>query len=120
MTQDQLIRLLSAAGTVVSAHLPSDRETGRPRGFAFVEFSTEAEAAEAIRMFNEREVEGRRLRLNPAEERPPRRTDGFQPRRPAGPPSGFPPSFGADRPPREKQFRSKGSRRGIRGRKRSL
>ncbi|MBI2467049.1 MAG: RNA-binding protein, partial [Candidatus Rokubacteria bacterium] len=80
-TKDQLTQLLSAAGSILGVHLPTDRETGRPRGFAFVEFSSEAEAAEAIRLFNDHDVDGRKLRLNPADDRPPR-ADGFRPDRP--------------------------------------
>jgi cold-inducible RNA-binding protein len=97
---------------VVSIHFPTDRVTGQPRGFAFVEFANDGEAAEAIRLFNERELDGRRLRINMADDRPPR----------AGGPSFSPggrSGGGAPAPPR-KQFRAKGSRRGIRGRKRSL
>jgi heterogeneous nuclear ribonucleoprotein A1/A3 len=47
-----------------------DRETGRPRGFAFVTFSTDEEAAAAIEKFNGYEMGGRALRVNAAEERP--------------------------------------------------
>ena len=60
-------------GSVVEVYLPADRETGRPRGFAFVQFGNEAEAAEAIRLFHDREVDGRKLTVNAAEDRPPRR-----------------------------------------------
>jgi RNA recognition motif-containing protein len=108
-----LTHLLSPAGTVVEVYLPADRDTGRPRGFAFVQFSNEAEAAEAIRLFHDREIEGRRLTVNAAEERPPRR-DGARP---------FDPSrsgSGDDRSGRGRPFKRKGSRRGLRGRKRSL
>ncbi len=103
----------------MDVHLPTDRETGRPRGFAFVEFASEAEAAEAIRLFNARDLDGRTLRLDPAEHRPPR-SGGFRPDRPSGPSfgPGSRPSGGAA--PRHKPFKAKGSRRGIRGRKRSL
>lgn len=98
--------------------LPTDRETGRPRGFAFVEFSSEAEAAEAIRLFNERELGGRKLILNAAEDR--RRGDGPRAARPFSAPL-QPTGFGdGGRPPHGKPFKSKGSRRGLRGRKRSL
>lgn len=96
-------------------HLPTDRETGRPRGFAFVEFSTEAQATEAIRRFNQVEARGRKLTLNAADDRP-RRGDG--PRLPAFRPP-FDPGGGGGRRP-ERRFKSKGSRRGLRGRKRSL
>jgi len=114
-TEGDLTGLLSAAGQIVDVYLPSDRATGRPRGFAFVEFSNENESAEAIRMFNGYELNGRQLNINPAEDRPqrPGGSRGFRP--PDGPPGqgGF--SQGGGRP-----FKSKGSRRGLRGRKRSL
>ncbi len=106
--------------------MPADRETGRPRGFAFVQFSTPAEAAEAIRSFNGREVGGRKLNLNAAEERP-RRTEGPRPARPAAAPSfaaperSFDDDFSSDPFGRQKRpFKNKGSRRGLRARKRSL
>ena len=109
--------MLAAAGSIVDLHLPADRETGRPRGFAFVEFSTEAEAAEAVRRFNQLEVRGRKLNVNAADERP-RRTGPARvlPFRPSFEPM---PSGDGGRPP-TKWFKSKGSRRGLRGRKRSL
>lgn len=123
-TKDELTRLLTEAGSIVDAYLPSDRETGRPRGFAFVTFGTEAEAAEAIRRFNGRDVGGRKLVVNPAEARPPRR-DGFGPPRTGGPPSPSSDFFGGGgggdaRPARGRSFKTKGSRRGLRARKRSL
>jgi cold-inducible RNA-binding protein len=113
-TPQQLTQFLSPAGNVLSVHLPSDRETGRPRGFAFVEFSTEAEAADAIRLFNDRDLDGRKLRINAADDRPPR-TGG-----PGSFSGGFRAEGGGGPPPTKRPFRSKGSRRGIRGRKRSL
>jgi len=63
------------AGAVVSTSIIMDKMTGRSRGFAFVEFSSEAEAAEAIKRFDGQEVDGRNLRVNTAEDRP-RRNDG--------------------------------------------
>lgn len=113
---DGLTRLLSEAGRVVDVYLPADRETGRPRGFAFVEFGTEGEAAEAIRLFHDREVEGRKLTVNLAGERPAPGSRGS----PSSDGALRPRSFGADRPPRGRSFKRKGSRRGLRGRKRSL
>ena len=106
-------QLLSEAGSVVEVYLPADRETGRPRGFAFVQFATEGEAAEAIRLFHDREVEGRKLTVNAAEDRPPVVT-GRARSAPAAR------AAGGDRPPPGKSFKRKGSRRGLRGRKRSL
>lgn len=114
-TREELSALLSEAGSIVDLHLPTDRETGRPRGFAFVEFSTEAQAVEAIRRFNQVEARGRKLTLNMADDRP-RRGDG--PRFPASRPPFDPGGDGTRRP--ERRFKSKGSRRGLRGRKRSL
>jgi RNA recognition motif-containing protein len=98
---------------VVEVHLPVDRETGRPRGFAFVQFASEGEAAMAIQLFHDREVEGRKLTVNAADDRPPR---GVGPR----PFDSHRGSTGNDRPPRGRPFKRKGSRRGLRGRKRSL
>lgn len=111
--------MLSPAGNIVDLHLPTSRETGRPRGFAFVAFSTEAEAAEAIRRFNQLEVRGRKLNVNPAEDRPPRRADGprFGPSAPPFDAGGF---GGGGRAPNRRTARGKGSRRGLRRRKRSL
>jgi RNA recognition motif-containing protein len=120
-SRDELTRLLSEAGSIVDAYLPSDRETGRPRGFAFVTFATEEAAAQAIQRFNGREVAGRKLVVNPAEARPPRR-DGAGPPRMGGappPPDMFGGGGGRDAP-RGRPFKAKGSRRGLRGRKRSL
>jgi RNA recognition motif-containing protein len=108
--------LLAEAGNIVDVHLPTDRETGRPRGFAFVGFSTEAQAAEAIRRFNQVEMRGRKLNVSAADDRPPR---GDGPRPPAFRPSFDPGGGGGARRP-ERRFKSKGSRRGLRGRKRSL
>jgi RNA recognition motif-containing protein len=116
-TKEELGAVLAAAGNIVDLHLPADRETGRPRGFAFVEFSTEAEAAEAVRRFNQLEVRGRKLNVNAADDRP-RRT-GTAPVRLPRPSFDPMPSGDGGRPP-TKWFKSKGSRRGLRGRKRSL
>ena len=119
--------MLSEIGRVVRVHIGTDRETGRSRGFAFAEFSSDAEAADAIRRFDGNDLGGRRLRVNNAEDRPsrppgaPRLVPSSQgPSAPrdmyaAGDPFGGDLGRGADR-----SFRSKGSRRGLRARKRSL
>jgi RNA recognition motif-containing protein len=73
--REELEALFGQAGTIRDVFLPTDRETGRPRGFAFVEFESEEEAAKAIEKFNGHELGGRALRVNAAEERP-RRTGG--------------------------------------------
>jgi cold-inducible RNA-binding protein len=68
-TEADLRDLLSQSGTVTDAKLVMDRDTGRPRGFGFVEMSTEAEAATAISNLNGREFQGRALTVNEAQER---------------------------------------------------
>lgn len=69
MTREELEELFSQAGTVVSAHIPTDRETGRPRGFGFVQMQDEAEMQRAISMFNGYSVDGRALVVNQARPR---------------------------------------------------
>ena len=65
--------LFSQHGTVESVSLPTDRETGRPRGFGFVEMS-QADAARAIQSLNGHDMRGRQLRVNEAQDKP--RTGG--------------------------------------------
>ena len=67
-TQD-LQDLFSQAGTVESAQIIEDRDTGRSKGFAFVEMSTNEEAASAIDQFNGKDVGGRMLKVNEAKPR---------------------------------------------------
>jgi len=137
-TEHQLQSVLGAAGDIVNVAIPIDRATGRPRGFAFVEFANEQQAQQAISKFDGQDFEGRPLRVNMAEDRPRR-------------PFGGPPGPGGPRPPFVNTFpddrgdgdgggggrggggggfggggggrgrgNSKGSRRGLRARKRSL
>ena len=113
-TESHLADLLSEAGQVVDVYLPADRNTGRPRGFAFVEFSNEEEAEKCIETFHEYELEGRKLNINMAEDRPQRAPRPFRPG-PGG--GGGGPRFGKGG---GKPSRPKGSRRGKRGKKRSL
>ncbi len=133
-TQDELSSLLSQAGKVARVHIGTDRETGRSRGFAFAEFASDTEAADAIRKFDGYDLGGRRLRVNSAEDRPSRPAGGA--------PGGYRPSAPPQRPafsaPQNifaagdpfasevgmggggRPNKSKGSRRGLRARKRSL
>ena len=67
--EDQLRDLFSQAGTVASVALIKDRESGRSKGFAFVEMGTQAEAEKAIQMFNGYSLDDRALKVNAA--RPP-------------------------------------------------
>src|SRR5687767_11688490 len=68
-TSQELQQLFGQAGTVESASVVEDRDTGRSRGFAFVEMSTKEEAASAIEQFNGKEVGGRALKVNEAKPR---------------------------------------------------
>jgi len=68
-TADSVRAAFSSFGEVTDAHVVSDRETGRSRGFAFVTMSTAQEAAKAIAEMNGALLDGRPLRVNEAEER---------------------------------------------------
>jgi cold-inducible RNA-binding protein len=68
-TSQELEQLFGQAGTVQSASVVEDRDTGRSRGFAFVEMSSESEANSAIEQFNGKEVGGRALKVNEAKPR---------------------------------------------------
>ena len=70
-TEDELRNLFGQFGTVHSVKLVSDRETGRPRGFGFVEMDDDS-AATAIQQLNGKDMGGRSLRINEAQERAPR------------------------------------------------
>ncbi|QIL71812.1 RNA-binding protein [Diaphorobacter sp. HDW4B] len=75
-TNETLIQQFSEFGTVSSAKLVMDRETGRSKGFAFVEMETEADAQAAINALDGKSVDGRAIKVNVA--RPPEpRTGGF-------------------------------------------
>ena len=68
-TSQDLQELFAQAGTVESASVIEDRDTGRSKGFAFVEMSTDEEAAAAIEQFNGKEIAGRALKVNEARPR---------------------------------------------------
>ncbi len=77
-TEESLEELFGEAGNIVSVNLIKDRETGRSKGFAFVEFESQDDANNAIEMFNGTDYQERSLVVNfarPREERP-RRTGG--------------------------------------------
>jgi RNA recognition motif-containing protein len=69
VTELDLRDLFSPMGTVTEAKIVTDRETGRPRGFGFVEMSNEAEAKKAIQELDGRDVQGRPVAVKEAEER---------------------------------------------------
>src|SRR5207245_101953 len=112
-TEDEIRQHFSSVGNLSYVSIPVDRETGKKRGFAFVEFADERQAQEAIRQFNNQPFKGRPLAVNEARakeagSRPP---GGFRPPigpRPLGAPMRSPaPDFGdpaaseRDRPARK-------------------
>ena len=107
-TQDELESLFSEVGQVVEVSIPADRETGRPRGFAFVEFSEGTAAENAIEKFDGYEFKGRGLGVKEAIERQPR-SRNFSDAKPFGAPSG-----------RRGGAKPKGSRRNLRSKKREF
>ncbi|KGF71911.1 RNA-binding protein [Neosynechococcus sphagnicola sy1] len=76
VTQDDLTQTFAEYGTVKRVQLPTDRETGRLRGFAFVEMATEAEEATAIEKLDGAEWMGRDLKVNKARPREERGSSG--------------------------------------------
>lgn len=151
-TDEELRALFGEIGEVVDVHIPKDRETGRPRGFAFVRFASEEHARQAVEQMHGREVGGRALRLDIAEDRPrparPRRDFKARPDRRANGPRHADDLPDADLAQQDygrydygreahgdddfdrdggrggksfgKAKRPKGSRRGLRAKKRSL
>lgn len=73
-TEDDLRALFAEAGAIVSVTIPMDRATERPRGFAFVEFASPAEAQKGIQLCNGKMVGGREITVNEA--RPPENRGG--------------------------------------------
>jgi len=77
VTAETLRGLFAEHGSVEDVHVPTDRDTGRPRGFAFVEMPDAGEAQAAISALDGTEVEGRTVKVNEAR---PRREQGRGPR----------------------------------------
>ncbi len=74
VSEEQLRELFGQAGEIKEVTLIMDRDTRRPKGFGFVEMINQEDAEKAIRMFNDQEMDGRRLTVNmakPREERGP-------------------------------------------------
>ena len=110
-SMEELQELFAQGEDGVQVTLPTDRMTGRPRGFAFVEFTTPEKATEAIEKFDGFELSGRRLRVNEATDA--RRAGG-------GGGYGGDRSFASPPRPGKRPARPKGSRRNARARKRSI
>ncbi len=73
-TEDSLVNLFSECGKVESCKIITDRESGRSKGFCFIEMGTDEEATAAIAKFNGLELDGRALTVNEA--RPQERREG--------------------------------------------
>lgn len=69
VTEAEVRELFAAVGTASTVHVPTDRETGKPRGFAFVDFDDRTEGEEAIRRLNQSMFKGRALAVNEARAR---------------------------------------------------
>lgn len=111
-TREEIEALFAPLGEIAEIVIPTDRDSGRPRGFAFVTYSSAEHASQAIAQLDGRELGGRNLRVNEASERPVRGFGGGGFTRPAGG-GGRPGSPGG-------HSRPKGSRRNVRARKRSI
>lgn len=125
VTEDALRAHFAAIGPLSYLSVPLDRATGKPRGFAFVEFSERADAEEAIRRLHNQVFQGRQLAVNEARARDDRITAALPgsvvPRSPlatAGPGDGR--NFGPDAAPRRKRKPSKGTGRVERGPRRPM
>lgn len=109
-TREELEALFAPLGEISDVFVPLDRDSGRPRGFAFVTYASGDSATQAIQKLDGAELGGRNLRVNEATaERSGARPGGgggFSRPGAAGRPGGF--------------TKPKGSRRNIRGRKRSI
>jgi RNA recognition motif-containing protein len=77
-SEEELRELFSQAGTVTSVNLIKDRDTGRSKGFAFVEMSSQSEAEQAIKMFNGQTLGNRELKVDKARPREERPSSGFE------------------------------------------
>jgi RNA recognition motif-containing protein len=76
VTNDDLQQLFAEAGSCESAAVITDRDTGRSRGFGFVEMSSDAEAQAAMQQFDGRDLKGRQIRVNEANAREDNRGGG--------------------------------------------
>jgi len=84
ISDERLKEIFSQFGEIEEATVIKDKFSGRSKGFGFVTFSDDAAANKAISEMNDKEVDGRKIKVNeakPMEERPPKRSGGFGSRR---------------------------------------
>jgi cold-inducible RNA-binding protein len=127
VTEEELREHFSTIGTLSYLSIPTDRETGKQRGFAFVEFKDRAQADEAIRRFNNQSFQGRSLSVSEARARnesklaAPARPSLSRPTSTAGPePADLPGNkssrnLGPDKPSRRGRGKAKSEFRAERG-----
>lgn len=77
VNDSQLKDFFTSAGTVASASVITDRSSGQSKGFGFVEMSSDAEAKEAIKTLNKKELDGRSITVNEAKPREERSQNSF-------------------------------------------
>jgi RNA recognition motif-containing protein len=100
VTEAELRAHFAAVGPLSSLYLPTDRDTGKPRGFAFIEFHQRSDAEEAIRRLHNQEFKGRPLAVSEARARDDRSTAApSRPSAPRPPSIAVPPRPSAPRPP---------------------
>src|SRR5262249_48925534 len=127
VTEAELREHFSTIGTLSYLSIPTDRETGKQRGFAFVEFKDRAQAEEAIRRFNNQLFKGRSLSVSEARARnespraAPTRASSSPPSSAAGAEHADPPrhkpsrNFGPDKPSRHGRGKAKDEFKAERG-----
>ena len=127
VTEAELREHFSTIGALAYLSIPTDRETGKQRGFAFVEFQDRAQADEAIRRFNNQSFKGRILSVSEARARndsqrsAPTRPSSSRPTSAAGAEPADPPrnkpsrNFGPDKPSRHGRSKTRGEFRAERG-----
>jgi len=81
LKEEDIAELFSQFGEVVSVKLITDKETGRAKGFGFVEMADDEEGAQAVSRLDGYDVQGRNIKVNEAK---PRENTGFKPRREGG------------------------------------
>ena len=77
VTSEALEQMFLEFGAVTSAQVIQDRETGRSKGFGFVEMSSDSDADEAVRRFNGSNLDGRKINVNEARPQAPRESRGY-------------------------------------------
>lgn len=115
VTESDLRDFFQPVGQLSAVILPMDRETGKPRGFAFVEFADKAQADEAVRRFNDQPLKGRNVAINEARARDSHSGPGggarSRPPRPGFVPKPAPAGSDMDFDPLESGRNARGERR---------